>query len=140
MFHELKRKIRVFISSKIDKKYTPIRRQLQYLLLETGLYDDPFAFEEEYASSIETVNFYLTGLDDAHVVVFLIDNKDGVSAGVREEYQFAKRKDNLRKIYIFCEERSKRKTDIQEELEQKLGEKYATCSNFYEMAEWHISV
>lgn len=109
MFHKLKRKIRIFISSKIDDKYAPIRRQLQYLLLETGLYEDPFAFEAEPASSIETVGFYLTGLDDANVVVFLIDNVDGVSEGVQAEYQFAKRKDNLRKIYIFCNERSKKK-------------------------------
>lgn len=158
MFHKLKHKIRVFISSKIDnadkvdktdnvdnadktaqaykpyKKYTSIRKHLQYLLLETGLFDEPFVFEEEAGSSIKAKDFYLENLKKSDVVAFLIDNEDGVSEGVQAEYQCAKERD-IRKIFVFCDERNKKKTNIQEELERKLEEKYVICHNFYEMAE-----
>jgi len=103
------------------KKYCVIRRELQLLLESTHLFII-YNFDEEYASSRSTRNQYLHYLDRCDLVVFLIDNKDGISDGVRKEYKEAIEK-NKNCYYIICNHDDAPKTEIQEKLESSAIDK-----------------
>ena len=97
------------------KKYCTVRRELQLLLESTHLFI-VYNFDEEYASSMSTRDQYIHYLDTSDLVVFLIDNKDGISDGVRKEYKEAIEQ-NKKCYYIICNHDDVPKTEIQEKME-----------------------
>lgn len=71
-------KVKIFISSRIDEKFTIVRKALKLLLEETNMCE-VFAFEKSNASTEEVINYYLDKIEDVDLCIFLIDNKSGVS-------------------------------------------------------------
>lgn len=139
-------KLKVFISSicgdecKPDddrRRYALIRRELQALLESTDLFE-VYNFDTESASSMSTRADYLTNIDDSDLVVFLIDNKDGISEGVRLEEKRARSKAQfVKRYYLFCTEYSSDKTEIQLTLEENPNSQPRFCpvSKFIELGE-----
>jgi hypothetical protein len=84
-------KVKVFISSICNEKYNPIREKLSGMLKDTDIID-VYNFGSESASSLPAEQEYLSALDDSHVCIFLIDNKDKVTKGVSKEIDRAKKK------------------------------------------------
>lgn len=138
-----KRKLNVFISSKCadlddakdpNMKYTYVRRELQVLLESTGLFE-VYNFDTETASSCSVEDHYLTNLDNSDIVVFLIDNGDGIPTGVRKEEKRARER-GINLYYFFCREQSKEKTDIQKLLETSPSNaKFENVDTFREIGE-----
>jgi len=124
-------KIKVFISSKVgEQKYDLIRTGLRALIESTGL-ANTYVFEVEEASSIPAGRHYLFELEDSHLCIFLIDNKDGISDGVQKEIDTAK-KHKIKSLYYFCIENSTEKTALQNSL---MGVQYAKCKNVHSFNE-----
>ncbi len=121
-------KVSVFISSKCGGKYTIIRKALKQLLLETGM-TNVYAFETAPGSSQPIPDTYLQYVDESHLCLFLIDNKDGVTDPVLAEYQRAK---DLEKkiICFFCDEDEKKPTQLEEEIKAKQSGKYCPVHEF----------
>ena len=112
-------KIKVFISSKCDKagetpKYGPIRAELKQEIEKTGL-ANVYVFEDEEASTLSAGNHYIFALEDSDVCIFLIDNADGISEGVKAEIDVV-RKNNKKALYYFCDENKKEKTALEKSL------------------------
>src|SRR5699024_5419253 len=127
----IKDKIKVFISSRCGIiKYDNMRRKLKKLLEQTGL-ADVYLFEEGLASSQTAEQIYLYALDDSDVCVFLIDNADGVTPAIVNEISRAKSQ-SKKSIYLFCNERQKEPTQIQNELTGAKGSRYHVVSSFDE--------
>lgn len=124
-------KLRVFISSKCGEKYTVARKSLQKLLDETGLVET-YVFETDPASSEDTQSAYLEYVDGSNLCIFLVDNEDGVSPAVLSEEKRAKDK-HLRLLYIFCDERKKEPTPMQEEIRTTLSQKYHVVHEFSDL-------
>ena len=124
-------KVSVFISSKCGGKYTIIRKALKVLLLETGM-TKVYVFETVPGSSQPIPNAYLQYVDESHLCLFLIDNKDGVTDSVLAEYNRAK---HLEKkiICVFCDEDEKKPTPLEEEIKAKQSLKYCTVHEFSEI-------
>ncbi|MEI3235575.1 MAG: hypothetical protein V8S33_14715 [Intestinibacter bartlettii] len=57
------------------REYEIVRRGLKYLLEETG-FISTYVFEEGTSSSIGVTDDYIMHLEESHVILFLIDNKD----------------------------------------------------------------
>ena len=74
-------KVKIFISSRIDEKFTIVRKALKLLLEETNMCE-VFAFEKSNASTEEVISYYLDKIEDVDLCIFLIDNKSGVSDAV----------------------------------------------------------
>lgn len=125
---EIEHKLRVFISSKCGGKYTITRKALKKLFDATGLITT-YVFEKEPASSLDTKSAYLDYVDESNICVFLIDNKDGIPNPVLDEQKRAKEK-SVNLIYIFCDERKKTPTKMQEEIRNSLSEKYFVVHEF----------
>ena len=131
---DFKEKVTVFISSNIDEKHRLIREALRILLLQTGMCD-VYSFEEEPATTTDVVSSYLYRIERADLVVFLINNADGVNAGTLKE---VKRSRELKKkcIFLFCNETEKIKTELQNEImTSPTGEKYKEVPMLSHMAE-----
>ena len=111
----IERKLTVFISSKINKRYKVVRKALKELLLETGMVASVYAFEKEGANSRDVKSAYLDEVSRSDVCLFLIDNADGVSDAVYAEHERARR-DGIHRLYFFCNERKKTPTELQKEL------------------------
>lgn len=112
-------KIRVFISSKCDKsgetpKYDPIRQELKQIIESTGL-ANVYTFEGEEASTLSAGDHYVFALEDSDVCIFLIDNADGIPAGVQAEIDVVQ-KNNIKALYYFCDENKKEKTALEKSL------------------------
>lgn len=110
-------KLKVFISSRCDKdgmKYKPIRKALKHLLEETGMIET-YCFETEPASSVSLPEDYLEELNDSQLLILMVDNEDGYTDSVLNEYQYAKAH-NLRILALFCDEKNKNKTPIEMEI------------------------
>lgn len=116
-------KLRVFISSLCGdqvendpkkKKYMFVRRELQLLLESTGLFEVyNYEMEHAFASGNRAgIHRSLVGYD---MIVFLIDNQDGISDGVAIE-EAAAVENNLKRYYFFCYERSKIPTAWEERI------------------------
>lgn len=121
--------INVFISSSIQgEKYNTVRHELKEKLNETGLFN-VFVFEDTQASTLSAQRLYMTKIKQADVVIFLIDNCDGVKAGVLDEINEAN-KYKIKSLYYFCDENEKRKTDVEERLIKESGSKFRTVSTF----------
>lgn len=131
---DFKEKVSVFISSNINEKYRIIRESLNLLLLQTCMCTT-YCFEEEPASSTDVVSSYLYNIDRSDLIVFLIDNADGIGDGTLKE---VKRSRDLKKkcIFLFCNENNKEKTELQKEImSSTAGEKYLEVSKLSHMAE-----
>lgn len=112
------KKINVFISSGCGEgkdRYNLIRNDIKNRLESLG-YVKTYIYEADTCASTKQVrSAYLDELDDSDLVIFLIDNADGVFEGVRNEYQRAK-VTGKHCFYIFCDENSKVVTDIEKEI------------------------
>ena len=113
-------KIRVFISSACEGRYSLVRAGLKALIEATQL-ADVYAFESEGASTGSARHHYEGHLKDCDVCIFLIDNKDGIRDGVQKEIDIVK-KHGIKAFYYFCDESSKEKTPLQKSL---TGEEHA---------------
>lgn len=135
-------KVSVFISSRCDSaedkkngtiKYGVMRKSLKLLLEETGICD-VYAFEESHATTVDVVHSYMDKLDDADLVIIIIDNKDDVSDATLKEISRAKAH-NKKCIYIFCNEREKEATSVQKDLLSSLkNPRYYEVSDFTDIA------
>lgn len=136
---DLNRKINVFISSGCGDgegkdRYNLIRNDIKFRLESLG-YVQTYIYEADYCASTKQVkSAYLDELDDSDLVIFLIDNADGVYEGVRNEYQRAKVK-GKRCFYIFCDENSKEATDIEKEVKTPDSGRCQTIHSFGEFPE-----
>lgn len=125
------RKINVFISSKRgDDKYNTIRKELKSLIENTGL-AQVYLFEDEEAATMSAGHHYIYALEDSDVCIFLIDNKDGIPAGVQAEVDTVKKK-NIMAIYYFCDERSTEKTPLEQSL---IGANFAKSKTVHSFAD-----
>lgn len=128
---------KVFISSKCDDitkrqyKYTHIRRELQILLEATRLFD-VYNYDEDGASASDVVSRYLGEIQDSGIIIFLIDNKDGVPEAVMKERQEAIRW-KVKQYYIFCDEFERTPTQLQKEVMST--NQYKVVGEFTKMAE-----
>lgn len=113
-------KIRVFISSACEGRYSLVRAGLKALIEATQL-AEVYTFESEGASTASARHHYEGYLQDCDVCIFLIDNKDGIPDGVQKEINIVK-KHGIKAFYYFCDESSKEKTPLQKSL---TGEKHA---------------
>lgn len=129
----IRQKVKVFVSSKCGGQYTIVREAISLLLEETNL-ASTYIFESEPASSLALVEGYLSELDDSDVVLFLIDNADGVTDAVMKEHNRA-RVLNKKSIYIFCDESQKKTTELQNELTQTQIVKYYPVHSFSEIVQ-----
>jgi len=93
----VKEKVKVFISSNIGEKYACIREALKLLLTETNMCE-VYMFEDEGATSTDVVSSYMRKLERSDIVVYLIDNKDGIGEGTLKE---VKRGRELKKKSLF---------------------------------------
>lgn len=128
-------KIKVFISSICgdNGKFDRVRINLKKAIEETQL-ADVYLFESEEASSLSAQNHYIWSLEDCDVCIFLIDNADGVTAGVQKEVDTARRC-NIKSIYYFCDETSTKKTALEESLMGAAFAKSKTVHRFDELSE-----
>lgn len=129
----IEHKLKVFISSRCGGEYSVTRKALKKILQETGLVD-VYAFETETASSEDVHSSYLNYVNESNLCIFLIDNKDGASLAVLDEEKRAKEQ-QLRLLYIFCDERSKTPTAMQEEVMNSGTQRYATVHEFSDFVE-----
>lgn len=128
----VKHKLNVFISSKCGGKYTIMRKALERLLYETGLIE-VYCFENETASSVQMPDAYLNNIDTCQLFILIVDNFDGISPPVLEEFQRAKALQK-RIIAIFCNEDLKEKTEVEKEIEINQICKYYNVSSFSDIA------
>ncbi|WP_019229966.1 hypothetical protein [Sedimentibacter sp. B4] len=128
---DIERKLTIFISSKIDERYKPIRHALKTLLMETGLVASVYAFEQE-ASSQNTQGAYLSEVSRSDLCIFLIDNADGVSDAVYKEHKQAINT-GIHRLYFFCDERIKDDIPLHSELRQSGETIYRTIHEFAEI-------
>jgi len=126
-------KVKIFISSRIDEKFTIVRKALKLLLEETNMCE-VFAFEKSNASTEEVISYYLDKIEDVDLCIFLIDNKSGVSDAVLKERNRAV---ELKKksLYIFCDEQEKNETALQSEIKNGLLEKYDVVHEFSDFSQ-----
>ena len=129
------KKIRVFISSVCgdNKKFNPVRKRLKKLIEDTGV-ATVYLFEDEEASTLSAGAHYKFNLIDCNVCIFLIDNKVGVTPGVQEEIDIAKRH-NIKSFYYFCDEDSVEKTEIEKSLQGAQFAKSKTVHNFQDLGD-----
>lgn len=128
---DIERKLTVFISSKIDERYKPIRLALKTLLMETGLVSSVYAFEQE-ASSQNTQGAYLSEVSQSDLCIFLVDNADGVSDAVYKEHKQAI-STGIHRLYFFCDETTKEEIPLHSELRQSGETIYKTIHEFAEV-------
>jgi hypothetical protein len=124
----IEHKVSIFISSKCGDKYTIVRKALKELLQETGM-TKVYAFETESGSSQSLPDAYIQYIEESHLCLFLIDNKDGISDAVLAEYQRAKEL-GKKIICFFCDEDEKKPTQIEEELKATQRGKYCPVHEF----------
>lgn len=130
----IKEKVKIFISSNIGERYTLVRESLRLLLLETGMCE-VYMFEDAGGRTSDVVSAYMRKLERSDIIVFLIDNKDGINGGTMKE---VKRGRELKKksIFLFCDEYEKEATELQKEIiGMPNGEKFKVISQFVKFPE-----
>ena len=137
-------KVSVFISSKCDNeddiqsgriKYSVTRKALKLLLEESGMCN-VYAFEEGTATSFNVVNSYMDKLDDADLVIVLVDNKDGITSATMKEIGRVKAL-GKKCIYFFCDEREKNITELQNELQSSTkNSRFYVVHEFADLAKY----
>lgn len=129
---EISSKLKVFISSGCGKgkgKYDDIRKILKNKIEATRFATVYLWEDDNRASTLPTQQVYLREIDECHVCIFLIDNKDGVFPGVAPEIQRAKAT-KTKSIYLFCTENSTEPTWVEKELYGPNGVKFYKISSF----------
>ncbi|GAA0486409.1 hypothetical protein GCM10008986_09750 [Salinibacillus aidingensis] len=127
---EVTDKIKVFISSQCGiPKYDEVREKLKQLIEETGLANVYLFEKNRQGSTLSAEQEYLYEIDDSDVCIFLIDNKDDVTQAVVNEINRAKAK-SKKSIYLFCNEKEKTPTQIQNELMGAKGYRFYVVENF----------
>ena len=129
----IEHKVSTFISSKCGGKYEIMRKALKRLLLETGL-TEVYCFETEPASSESMPSAYLDRVDLSQLLILIVDNKDGISDATMAEYKRARER-GIRILAIFCNERLKKKTEVEKEIIDKHICKFVTVPKFSDIAE-----
>ena len=129
-------KLSIFISSMCgdNGKYDKVRNTLKKKIEETQL-AEVYLFEDEPASTLPAEKHYIGHLEDSDVVIFLIDNADGVSQGVQKEINAA-RKNNIKSLFYFCDETSKEKTSLEKSL---LGATFAKSKTVHKFDDLSIN-
>lgn len=94
------RKIKVFISSRCTDDYAAVRRALYDRLDESGVFA-PLMFEEHGADPASPKEYYLRELRSSDVCLFIIGGEEGLSEGVLEEVEAA-RKYKKNSFFYLC--------------------------------------
>lgn len=124
-------KIKVFISSICgEDKYDRIRAELKQAIENTQL-ANVYTFEGKGASTLSAGNHYTFALEDSDVCIFLIDNADGIRAGVQAEIDTVN-KHGIKALYYFCDQTSKEKTTLEQSL---MGAQYAKSKTVHRFDE-----
>ena len=124
-------KIKVFISSICgEEKYDKVRAELKSAIEATKL-ADVYTFEGKGASTLPAGSHYTFVLEDSDICIFLIDNADGIRAGVQAEIDTVK-KYNIKALYYFCDENQKEKTALEQSL---MGAQYAKSKTVHSFSE-----
>ena len=129
----IEHKVSIFISSKCNGKYEIMRKALRQLLLETGL-TEVYCFETEPGSSESMPSAYLQYVDLSQLLILIVDNKDGISDATMSEFKRA-RELGIRILAFFCNERSKKKTEAEQEIITQNVCKFVPVSKFSDIAE-----
>lgn len=129
----IREKVQIFISSSCDTKYKTIRRALKLLLLETNLCD-VYVFEDECGSTQNVETTYMEPLERSELCIIIIDNKDNVTDATLKEINRAR---ELKKkcLFVFCDETTRKRTKLQEELTAGLNERYMEVHEFSQIPE-----
>lgn len=126
-------KIKVFISSICgEEKYDKVRAELKSAIEDTKL-ADVYTFESKGASTLPVGSHYTFALEDSDICIFLIDNADGIRAGVQAEIDTVK-KYNIKALYYFCDENQKEKTALEQSLMGAQFAKSKTVHSFSELS------
>lgn len=124
-------KIKVFISSICGvEKYDKVRAELKKAIERTQLVD-VYTFESRGASTLPAGDHYILALEDSDICIFLIDNADGIKAGVQAEIDTVK-KHNIKALYYFCDETQKEKTALEQSL---MGARFAKSKTVHSFSE-----
>lgn len=124
-------KIKVFISSICGvEKYDKVRAELKKAIERTQLVD-VYTFESRGASTLPAGDHYILALTDSDICIFLIDNADGIKAGVQAEIDTVK-KHNIKALYYFCDETQKEKTALEQSL---MGARFAKSKTVHSFSE-----
>lgn len=131
-----KQKIKIFISSACGdepekQKYNLVREALKSIIESTG-FAEAYVFESEGASTTSAGQHYTFALKDCDVCIFLIDNGDGVPAGVQKEIDTAK-KYGIKSLFYFCDQSSKIETPLQKSLK---GAEYAKSETIHDFKDF----
>lgn len=131
-------KIKVFISSKMgdtaaDQKYILARKAVKEILESTQLFE-VYSFEDKGASTRSAKEHYTQGLENSDVCIFLIDNKDGVPAGVKSELDTVD-KHKIPALYYFCDKDKRTRTQVQLDLQYAHLPKHYTVNSFEDFIE-----
>ena len=129
----IEHKVSIFISSKCGEKYEIMRKALKQLLLETGL-TEVYCFETEPSSSENMPSAYLQHVDWSQLLVLIVDNKDDISIATMSEFKRA-RELGIRILAVFCDEYSKVKTQVEQDIIDQNLCKFSTVSKFSDIAQ-----
>lgn len=127
-------KIKVFISSTCGGKYERVRSELKTCIEGTGI-ADAYVFEAENAATISAGSHYKYGLADSDVCIFLIDNAEAISDGVKAEIDIVNRR-KIKALYYFCDETSKEKTQLEQGLMGAQFAKSKTVHKFDDLVQY----
>ena len=142
----IKNKVKVFISSRESRadadgktvnyeRYRYVRRAIKELLEETNIAQVYVRELEGTAGTQPITEEYMRALRDQDICIFIIDNEDDKekhAEGVVKEYEEAK-KQGKKMMFIFCDEFSKQKTQIEEEMKTLSGPTCQTAHVFDEI-------
>ena len=129
----IEHKVSIFISSKCNGKYEIMRKALRQLLLETGL-TEVYCFETEPGSSESMPSAYLQYVDWSQLLILIVDNEDDISLATMSEFRRA-RELGIRILAIFCNENSRNKTEVEQEIIAQNLCKFLTVPKFSDIAE-----
>lgn len=129
----IEHKVSIFLSSKCGGKYEIMRKALRQLLLETGL-TEVYCFETEPGSSESMPSAYLQYVDWSQLLILIVDNEDDISPATMSEFKRA-RELGIRILAIFCNEYSKNKTEVEQEIIAQNLCKFSTAPKFSDIAE-----
>lgn len=80
---------------------------------------------------LQVIIHYILALKDSDICIFLIDNADGIKAGVQAEIDTVK-KHNIKALYYFCDETQKEKTALEQSL---MGARFAKSKTVHSFSE-----
>lgn len=125
-------KIKVYISSIHGvKKYKKARKELKKSIEATQL-ADVYICEERKGFIFSKKVDYKFSLEESDICIFLIDNVDGVTPDVQAEIDIVK-KNNIKAIYYFCDEKRKEKTELELSLISSKSSSSITIHSFDEL-------